>query len=228
MADLEQIENRIAKLDVSVHKPSKTQDADKRELALLKKCQEAIESEQPLSSVIDQTEDEKMVRSFGFLTLKPILALVNVGEDKVNSESVLTEDKAGCPVLTLCAILEADLAALDDSDRAAFLEDMGLAEIARDRLIQQCYSTCKLISFLTVGSDEVRAWTIAAECPAVEAAGVIHSDIQRGFIRAEVVAYDDLIAGGDMKAVKAAGKSRLEGKTYPIHDGDIINFRFNV
>jgi len=228
LADLEQIENRIAKLEASKHKPSKTQDADKKELALFLKCRKAIEAEQPLSSIIDKEEDEKAIRSFGFLTLKPFLVVANASEDNVNSGSSLSEEKAGGAVLSLCATLEAELAVLDDDDRAAFMEDMGLKEIARDRLIRQCYLTCKLFSFLTVGPDEVRAWTVAANCPAVEAAGEIHSDIQRGFIRAEVVAYDDLMATGDMKAAKAAGKTRLEGKTYPVQDGDIINFRFNV
>ena len=228
LADLEQIENRIAKLEASKNKPSKTQDADKKELALLLKCREAIEAEQPLSSIIDKEEDEKAIRSFGFLTLKPFLVVANVSEDNVNSGSSLSEEKAGGAVLSLCATLEAELAVLDDDDRAAFMEDMGLKEIARDRLIRQCYLTSKLFSFLTVGPDEVRAWTVPANCPAVEAAGEIHSDIQRGFIRAEVVAYDDLMATGDMKAAKAAGKTRLEGKTYPVQDGDIINFRFNV
>jgi hypothetical protein len=228
LADLEQIENRIAKLEASAHKPSKTQDADKKELALLQNCREAIESEQPLSSVIDKDEDEKAIRSFGFLTLKPFLVVANVSEDKANEGGALPEAKAGGPVLSLCAMLEAELSALDEDDRAVFLEDMGLTEIARNRLIRQCYQTCSLFSFLTVGPDEVRAWSVPSNCPAVEAAGEIHSDIQRGFIRAEVVAYDDLLAAGDMKGAKAAGKTRLEGKTYPVQDGDIINFRFNV
>lgn len=228
LADLELVTNRIEKLEKGKNKPSKTADADKRELALLQKCHEAIENLQPISSVIESEEDEKVLRSFGFLTLKPQLVVLNVSEDAVNEPGAISDEAAGGEVLKLCAPMEAELVALDAEERQAFLEDMGLTEIARDRLIKQCYERLKLISFLTVGEDEVRAWTVPAGCPAVEAAGEIHSDIQRGFIRAEVVAYDDLAAAGDMKTVKAAGKSRLEGKTYPVADGDIINFRFNV
>ena len=228
LADLELVTHRIEKLVKAKNKPSKTADADKRELALLQKCHEAIENIEPISSVIENEEDEKVLRSFGFLTLKPSLVVLNVADDAVNEPSAISEEVAGGEVLKLCATMEEELVVLDAEERQAFLEDMGLKEIARDRLIKQCYRRLKLISFLTVGEDEVRAWTIPAGCPAVEAAGEVHSDIQRGFIRAEVVAYDDLIEAGDMKAVKAAGKSRLEGKTYAVADGDIINFRFNV
>ena len=227
LADLELIENRIEKLEKSVHKPSKTQDQDKKELALLLRCREAIENEQPLSSVIEG-EEERVVRSFGFLTLKPMLIVENIAENKIGSAGVMGTEAAGTAVIALSAPIEAELAGLEDDDRAVFMEDLGVREIARDQLVQQCYTACKLVSFLTTGEDEVRAWTIPAECPAVEAAGAIHSDIQRGFIRAETVAYQDLIGAGDMKSAKAAGKIRLEGKTYAVQDGDIINFRFNV
>ena len=195
---------------------------------LMKRFQAAVDELQPLSSVAANPEEAKLVRSFGFLTLKPMVIVVNVDEDCIGQAVSLDAAGLGGDVLSLCVSVEAELAALDADERQAFLEDMGITEIARDRLIRQCYDTLKLRSFLTAGEDEVRAWTIPAGCHAVEAAGEIHSDIQRGFIRAETVHYDDLMAAGDMKGAKAAGKVRLEGKTYEVLDGDIINFRFNV
>jgi ribosome-binding ATPase len=132
------------------------------------------------------------------------------------------------PCVALSARIEEEIAQLPPADRAEFLADLGLKDSARDRLIRACYQRQNLVSFLTVGEDECRAWTIPAGTDAVTAAGEIHSDIARGFIRAETVSYEDLRAAGDMKAAKAAGKIRLEGKTYVLKDGDIINIRFNV
>jgi len=228
LADLDQMANRIDKLHASHNKPSKTQDQDKRELALLERCQKAVENLQPVSAAVQNEEEEKMLRSFAFLTLKPMIVVANINEDKVTEASPLTRDQAGGEVIPLAATLEAELAALPEDELGAFLEEMKLTEIARDRLVRSCYQTLKLCSFLTTGEDEVRAWTIPNPCSAVEAAGAIHTDIQKGFIRAEVVHYDDLIAHTDMKGARAAGKIRLEGKTYIVRDGDIINFRFNV
>ncbi len=244
-ADLEQVTNRIERLEKSVTKPTKTQKQDKQELELMRKCAAALEEMHPLTGVITTPEEEKLVRSFGFLTMKPYIVVLNVNEDKTSllpddilkgntdsgdDNSDKKDDKANKnDILVLSAKLEQELASLEDDEREEFLQEMGIKEIARDRLVQSCYKTLKLISFLTSGSDEVRAWTIPFDCEAVEAAGVIHSDIQRGFIRAETVSYDDFMAaGGDMKQAKAAGKVRLEGKNYKVQDGDIINFRFNV
>ena len=128
----------------------------------------------------------------------------------------------------MCADAEAQIALLEPEDRAAFLEDLGIATPARDRVVQVCYEIGGLISFLTVGEDEVRAWPLRSGSTAVEAAGRIHSDIARGFIRAETAAFADLQEAGDMKAARAAGKLRQEGKTYVVQDGDVINFKFNV
>lgn len=228
LADLELVTNRIAKLEISVTKPTPRQEQDKAELILMRKCQEAIENVRPLSEIIQSPEQEKLLRSFGFLSLKPVQVVINSDEDSTDQPPSVSTEGMGGPPLVLCAKLEAELAGLDPEERSVFLEDMGITEIARDRLIHTCYQTLDLISFLTIGKDEVRAWTVPAGCPALEAAGQIHSDIQRGFIRAETVPYDDFIAAGDMKAAKAVGKVRLEGKTYPLKDGDIINFRFNV
>ena len=228
LADLELVTNRVEKLKVSVTKPTKSQEQDKRELVLLEGCAQAIENLQPLSEVAGAAEHEKMLRSFGFLTLKPMVIVLNVNEDQLAGPWPLTAEQAQLELLALSASLEAELAALDPEERGAFMEDLGVTEIAHDRLVHTCYQTLNLASFLTVGADEVRAWTVPAGCPAVEAAGQVHSDIQRGFIRAETVNFEDFNAAGDMKAAKAAGKVRLEGKTYPVQDGDIINFRFNV
>jgi ribosome-binding ATPase YchF (GTP1/OBG family) len=132
------------------------------------------------------------------------------------------------PAVAMCAKLEHELAQLDAESREAFMADLGIAESAAEKFVQMCYSALGLISFLTVGSDEVRAWPIHDGTVAVDAAGKVHTDIKRGFIRAETMAYSDLHELGDEKAVKAAGKMRLEGKEYTVKDGDVINFRFNV
>ncbi|MBI9017571.1 MAG: redox-regulated ATPase YchF [Phycisphaerae bacterium] len=227
IGDMDMVSKRMEKLEKSVCKPSKTQEQDKRELALMKRCMARLENLEGLAGVVENPDEELMVKSFGFLTMKPMCVVLNVDEDKT-AEPVDVKLDTEADIIQLAATLEAELAVLDDEDRAVFMEDMGVTEIARERLIKNCYDTVKLISFLTVGEDEVRAWTIPAGCLAPVAGGVIHSDIERGFIRAETVAYKDIIAAGDMKGAKAAGKVRLEGKTYEIQDGDIINFRFNV
>ena len=188
---------------------------------------EAIESEKPISSVIENDLQMDLIKPLNFLTLKPIMVVANVGEDQLG-ETIDLGARGDIEVIQLCASLESELAQLDEADRAEFMADMGLTEPASKKFIQSCYSTLGLIGFLTVGKDEVRAWPIEKGTSALDAAGKIHSDIKRGFIRAETMAYADLKEFGDEKAVKAAGKTRLEGKTYTIEDGDIINFRFNV
>jgi GTP-binding protein YchF len=225
LSDLELVTTRIEKLEKQVHKPTKTQAQDKAELAIQLKLQEAIEAEQPISSVIQTDQELAVIKSLGFLTLKPMAVVINVGEDQTG-ESVETPD--AIPSVAMCAKLEHELAQLDTESRADFMADLGLAESAGQKFVQMCYSALGLISFLTVGSDDVRAWPIRHGTVAVNAAGKVHTDIQRGFIRAETMAYADLKELGDEKEVKAAGKMRLEGKEYPVKDGDIINFRFNV
>ncbi|MBN2316989.1 MAG: redox-regulated ATPase YchF [Sedimentisphaerales bacterium] len=229
LADLELVTTRIERLEKQVHKPTKSQTHDKAELALQKKLQEVIESEQPISSVIENDAERDMIKSLGFLTLKPISVAVNVGEDQLN-ETFDFSDRVGdsVPVATLCAKLEYDLAQLDADSRAEFMADYGIEQSAASKFVQSCYSALGLISFLTIGSDEVRAWPIHKGTIAHDAAGKVHSDIKRGFIRAETFSYDMLKELGDEKALKAAGKIRLEGKDYIVQDGDVINFRFNI
>lgn len=225
-ADLEQVAARVEKLDASVKKPTPKRDEQLRELELMKRLQEALENEKPISDAIANEAEDKLVRSFGFLTQKPTLVVVNCGEGDVSADD--PEPIAGLPTLKLSAKIEEEIAELPREDRGEFLADLGLKVAAGDRLIRACYMRMNLISFLTSGEDECRAWTIPAGSDAVTAAGKIHSDIARGFIRAETVAYEHFHAAGDMKAAKAAGHVRLEGKTYVVQDGDIINFRFNV
>lgn len=226
-ADLETITNRIERIEKSMKKPTKTQDQEKHELLILTACKDALENSKPLTEVLASPENRRAVASFGLLTQKPLLAAYNVSEDQAaKPDPPAPAHTAGA--INLCALTELDISQLDPADRPTFLADLGVKEPARDRLIQKCYEALGLVSFLTVGPDEVRAWTIHRGCDAVEAASKIHSDIARGFIRAETVAYADLMAAGDMKGAKAAGKVRQEGKTYIVHDGDIINFKFNV
>jgi GTP-binding protein YchF len=225
--DLETVSTRIERLESALKKPTKTHDKEKRELELMQRCQKALESEQPITTALQNDDEKKALASFGFLTEMPLIAAINVGESGA-ADAPPFEYPHAQATISLCAELEAQISQLDPGDRQAFMDDMGLKASARDRLIRTCYGAVGLISFLTAGEDEVRAWSIRKGSDAVEAAGKIHSDIARGFIRAETVAFDDLVAHSDMKGVKAAGKTRLEGKTYVVQDGDIINFRFNV
>ena len=220
-ADLETVTNRTEKIEAALKKPSKSHDAEKHELALLTRCREALEAGTPLSTVITSVEDRKLVRSFAFLTELPIVCVLNVSDDQ-GATAVPLELEHVSASLVLSAEIEAEIRTLDHQDRAAFLADLGLEEPARDRLIHACYQAGGLISFLTMGPPEVRAWSIPKGSTAVEAAGRVHTDFARGFIRAETVAFDELMAHGDMKNAKAAGKVRKEGKTYVVQDGDVL------
>jgi GTP-binding protein YchF len=229
LSDLELVTTRIEKLEKQVHKPTKTQAQDKAELALQKKLAEAIESEKPISSAIETQAERDKIKSLGFLTLRPMVVAVNVGEGRLDEKF----DFAGrlgdsIPVISICAKLEHELSQLDTESRAEFMADLGINESAASKFVQSCYSALGLISFLTIGSDELRAWPIKKGTVALDAAGKVHTDIKRGFIRAETFTYEELREFGDEKALKAAGKVRLEGKEYVVQDGDIINFRFNV
>jgi GTP-binding protein YchF len=225
-SDLAQVASRIEKVEAALKKPSQLREQYQKELELFRKLQETLENERPLSEAITNPADDKIVRAFAFLTLKTAIVVVNCSEGQVPAEP--PAEIAGLPAIFLCAKIEEEVAALDEADRAEFMKELGVVEPVRDRLIRSAYKAMKLISFLTAGEDEVRAWTIPAGTTAVNAAGAIHTDISRGFIRAELVGYDDLKAAGTEKAAKAAGKFRLEGKTYIVQDGDVVEFRFNV
>lgn len=221
-ADLDAVTTRLDRLDAALKKPTKSHDAEKKEQALLVRCCDALESGAPLSTVLTTEEDRRRVSSFAFLTEKAILCVKNVSDDQAHvREGLSVEHVVGS--VNLSASIEAEIAMLEPEDRAAFLKDLGLDAPASERLVQQCYRASGLISFLTMGSDEVRAWPLEKGATAVGAAAKIHSDLAHGFIRAETVAYEDLLAHKDMKGARAAGKVRKEGKSYIVQDGDIIN-----
>jgi GTP-binding protein YchF len=231
LADLALVTTRITNLEKQLQKVAKahSHDKDKAELELQKKLQQAIESEKPISSVIETDEQLEIIKPLGFLTLKPMVVAVNVGEKQLDAKFDFTNViDSSVPVITLCAELEYELSQLDAESKQEFMTDLGITEPEAAKFVHACYRALGLISFITIGSDEVRAWPITQGTTALDAAGKVHSDIKRGFIRAETFSFDDLKKLGNEKAVKAAGKIRIEGKTYVVQDGDIINFRFNV
>ena len=213
LADLELVTTRIERLEKSVHKPTKTQAREKAELELQLKLQEAIESEKPISSVIENDLQMDLIKPLNFLTLKPMMVVVNVGEEQLGDKIDLGDASEELEVVQMCASLESELAQLDEESRAEFMADMGLTEPASKTFVQSCYRTLGLISFLTVGKDEVRAWPIEKGTSALDAAGKIHSDIKRGFIRAETMAYDYLKELGDEKT--ADGYRTALAREYP-------------
>ncbi len=231
--DLDLVEKRLERMEQGLKRGKKPDETEKK---LLVKCREALEKESPLRDVEFSAEEQKAMRHLQFMSTKPGVILLNVGEKDIHSEkteamtSRLRELFKGgqIKILNLCGKIEMEIAQLAPDEAKAFLEDLGISEPALNKLIHVSYDLLGLISFLTVGEDEVRAWTILKGTNGQGAAGKIHSDIERGFIRAEVVAYDDFIAAGSMAAVREKGLLRLEGKNYEVKDGDIINFRFNV
>ncbi len=226
-ADLEQVANRVERLEKQLTRPVKTHEQDKRELDLMHRCQQALENDMPLSEVLRDPEEARLVTSFAFLTQKPLLVVLNVSETEA-AGPVEKNMPYAAATIKLSASLEADLSQLAGEDQQTFLAEYGLTEPVQPRFLRACMEAIGLISFLTTGEDESRAWPIRQGTVAVDAAGTIHSDLARGFIRAETVAFDDLKAAGDMKTAKAQAKVRLEGKDYVVQDGDILNIRFSV
>ena len=224
LTDMVQIENRIARL-------MKEKDST-RERELLERLKAALEEEQPLRDVELASEEMVTIAGFRFLSLKPVLLLLNVSEESASEgpppEVIESAESKGLSVIAMSGKAEMEIAELDPEEQREFLQDMGIAEPARDRFIRAAYDLLDLISFLTVGEDECRAWTISRGTTAQKAAGKIHSDIERGFIRAEVARFEDLIELGSEARCREQGKLRLEGKEYIVRDGDVINYRFNV
>lgn len=219
LADLIVIEKRQERIEKEGNKGSS-------EYMLLARCRELIENGQPLRELSLSAEELKTITGFCFLSIKPVLILLNTGEDNMAGDPALAEMYEN--IISFCASVEQEVSELEPDEQAEFLEALGIEEPARGKFIHAAFSLLNLICFFTVGKDEVKAWTINRGTPAVRAAGKIHSDIERGFIRAEVVNYDDYIKESSMTKMKELGKLRLEGKTYEVQDGDIINFRFNV
>jgi GTP-binding protein YchF len=231
--DLELVDKRLERMEDGAKRGKKPGEDEQK---LLLKCKEALENETALRDLVFSEEEQKAMRSLQFMSIKPQLIVLNVAEEEMDSAGTkgATDELRSffkgsqVRVLNLCGKIEMEIAQLSHEEARAFLDDLGITEPALNKLIHLSYELLGLISFLTSGEDEVRAWTIRKGTDAQRAAGKIHSDIERGFIRAEVVAYDDFIAHGSMAAAREKGLVRLEGKTYPVKDGDIINFRFNV
>jgi ribosome-binding ATPase YchF (GTP1/OBG family) len=225
-ADLEQVTNRIDKLESAIRKPIADREEHKRELDLMLRLRQALEAELPIAGIAATDAETKLLRGFAFLSQKPSLVVLNCSENSAAEGGPAEIESRPC--IQLSAKIEEELAQLDPGERGEFLADLHLAAPARDRLIRLCCKALDLVSFLTFSGQECRAWSLRRGTAAVDAAGEVHTDMARGFIRAEVVAYDDLRSAGDMKAARAAGKVRLEGKTYTVQDGDVSTFRFNV
>ena len=226
------VERRLERLGRDLAK-RKTPELS-REHELLEHCLASLESSLPLRAEHFSDDEHRILRGFTFLSIKPMLVVLNVGEDDLaddgfaDSEWSEWRSRPGMAFTQVCATLEGELAELEGDDAATFMADLGIAESALDRVIRESYRLLGLISFFTVGEDECRAWSIPAETPAVEAGGAIHSDIQRGFIRAEVVPHDELLEAGSLAVCRQRGTLRLEGQTYPVQDGEVVHFRFNV
>ena len=223
ISDLAVVEKRLERMSAEAKK-GKPPDAEER--ALVEKCRDLLEAETPIRSD-PQLARAPQLRGYAFLSAKPVLVLFN-NEDEDTEIPAPGGRLAGESCLVIRGKLEHELAQMSAEEAAELLEEFEIAASATDRVIQKSYEILGLISFFTVGEDEVRAWTIPRGTPAVAAAGVIHTDIQKGFIRAETISYEDLMAAGSMEAAKKNATLRLEGKTYEVKDGDIINFRFNV
>jgi ribosome-binding ATPase len=231
LADLESVEKRLAGL---VRKLKSGDKEAAEQAALLERAKAALEAGRPARTVEVSAEEAKAWRLLQLLTAKPVLYVCNVeeaaaatGNDHSRAvEKMAAEQGAGCVVIS--AAIEEEIAQLADDERAEFLESMGLAEPGLDRLIKAGYELLGLSTYFTVGPKEARAWTIPAGTPAPQAAGVIHGDFERGFIRAETIAYDDFVALGGEQGAKEAGKMRSEGKTYRVQDGDVLHFLFNA
>lgn len=233
-SDLEILERRIAKTT----KMSRNDKAAAKELEFLNRVKAHLEESKLAKTFQTENEDEEgWFAEYNLLTAKPVIFAANVSEDDLPDDGASNDGvkavreyakREDCRVFVVCAQIEQEIAELDDEEKKMFLEDLGLEESGLEKLIKASYSLLGLISYLTAGEPEVRAWTIKKGTKAPQAAGKIHSDFERGFIRAEIVSYDDLMACGTHTAAKEKGLVRLEGKEYVVQDGDIILFRFNV
>jgi GTP-binding protein YchF len=227
LADLQVVENRIERLEKEKARMGKV--ASPLEPPLMLRFREQLENDRPLRDLELNPDEKKIAAGYAFLTQKPLIVVLNHAEGEESPAEVVEAARAaGAEVIGLCASVEEELAELDPAEAAEFLADLGIEEPALHLMIRASYSALDLQSFFTVGPDECRAWAVRKGALAPEAAGAIHSDLQRGFIRAEVTAYDDLIAAGSLAAAKADNKVRLEGKAYEVQDGDVIEIRFSV
>jgi len=232
ISDLDIIQNRIAKIEKKAIS-TKNKD-DLFEVETLKKAKEALEKNIPLRLVDFTNEEKKVMKSFSLLTIKPIIYLANIKEDDINKSNKYLDlvkeyaKKENSKVVSLCCKIEEELSELNDEEKKEMLELVGLEQSGLDELIKTTYDILGLKTFMTVGTDEVRAWTFKDGMNAKECAGIIHTDFEKGFIKAEIFSYDDLIKYGSEQKLQEAGRLRIEGKDYLMQDGDICHFRFNV
>lgn len=234
-ADLSILERRVERLGSELKSAKANErEAKLREHAFLDRIKGELEGEVPIREQQLSAEEARLMENFRFLTAKPMLIVWNIGEEDVAQAAEMEErlriqySRPGVEVVTLCGKLEMELAEMEEVEAEEFRDDMGLQESGLHRVIRSSYGLLGLVSFFTVGADEVKAWTIARDTPALKAAGKIHSDIERGFIRAEVISYHHLTECGSLAEGRKRGQLRLEGKTYKVQDGDVINFLFNV
>lgn len=234
MADLQTIENRISKIERKA-KTNKDKDA-LTELALLTRIREALEAGKPARSVEMNEDEAEMIKAFSLLTLKPMIYVANMSEEEIadpesNEYYQKVKEFAEAEnnlVVPICAKIEEELSELDKEEKLEFLHDLGIEESGLDKVIKAAYNILDLCTFLTAGEDECRAWTFHKGMKAPQCAGVIHTDFEKGFIRAECYSFEDIDALESEHAIKEAGKLRLEGKEYVVQDGDVLHFRFNV
>ncbi len=232
LSDLAIIENRITRLEKQIMRAKNEEDI--RDLELMKRFREVLEQEQPLRELELSEEERRRIRGFQFLSAKPLIIVVNYGEEDIPREAEILkslsdyEKKKNVAVTGLSAKVEYEISQLEPEDREVFLQEMNITEPALNKLIRKSYDLLGLISFFTVGDDECRAWTVPQNTRAQKAAGAIHSDMERGFIRAEVVNFSDFIRLGSLAKCREKGILRLEGKDYIVQDGDIITVRFNI
>jgi len=230
LADLAAVEKQVARYS----KPARAGDKEAAKLvAVLEKVQLVLDQGRPARSADLSQDEAALMRQFFLLTMKPTMYVANVDEQGLNGNPLLDRVREyaaaeGAPVVAVCAALESEMVDLSDEDKAVFLADVGLDEPGLNRVIRVAYELLGLETYFTAGVKEVRAWTIHKGDTAPQAAGVIHTDFEKGFIRAEVIAYDDFISYGGEAKCKEAGKMRLEGKEYVVRDGDVMHFRFNV
>ncbi|WP_213667949.1 redox-regulated ATPase YchF [Staphylococcus capitis] len=232
LADFESVDKRLPKIEKMARQKDKTAEM---ELRILTRIKEALEDGKPVRSIDFNEDDQKWVNQAQLLTSKKMLYIANVGEDEIGDEDndkvkAIREyaEKEDSEVIVISAKIEEEIATLDDEDKEMFLEDLGIEEPGLDRLIRTTYDLLGLSTYFTAGVQEVRAWTFRQGMTAPQCAGIIHTDFERGFIRAEVTSYEDYVEHGGENGAKEAGKQRLEGKEYIMKDGDIVHFRFNV
>jgi len=226
LADLQVVENRLERLADDRRKGAR--GGSPLEAPLLERLRARLEEGLPLRGLALQPDEQKLVAGFTFLTLKPLIVVLNASEDGTDPAQLAEARATGAEVVDLCARLEAEIAQLPPYERVEYLAALGIGEPAVARTVRAAYAALGLQSFFTVGEDECRAWTVRRGALAPEAAGAIHSDLERGFIRAEVCTYDDLVTAGGLAEAKRANALRLEGKAYEMRDGDVVNIRFSV